>query len=58
MRESRPHGSGRGAVSNDRPYRASDRVLRFMTRADIPAAGLLLCNPDDRPHFVVRTSLL
>ena len=23
VRESRPHGSGRGAVSNDRPYRAS-----------------------------------
>src|SRR6266576_1843175 len=31
VREFRSHGSGRGAVSNGRPYRTSDRVLRFVT---------------------------
>src|SRR5215813_9549065 len=31
VRESRPHGSERGAVSNDRPYRTSHRVLRLLT---------------------------
>src|SRR5260221_10758994 len=31
VREFRSHGSGRGAVSNGRPYRTSDRVLRLMT---------------------------
>ena len=30
MREFRLHGFGRGAVSNDRPYRASLRVFRSL----------------------------
>jgi hypothetical protein len=31
VREFRSHGSGRGAVSNGRPYRTSMRVLRILT---------------------------
>src|SRR6516165_1057000 len=31
VREFRSHGSGRGAVSNGRPYRTSMRVLRIST---------------------------
>ena len=31
VRESRSHGSGRGAVSNDRPYRTSLRTFRTLT---------------------------
>ena len=31
VREFRSHGSGRGAVSNDRPYRASSRVFLRLT---------------------------
>src|SRR6476620_11456291 len=31
VREFRSHGSGRGAVSNGRPYRTSMRVLRTLT---------------------------
>jgi len=31
VREFRLHGFGRGAVSNDRPYRASPQVLRLVT---------------------------
>jgi len=33
VREFRSHGSGRGAVSNGRPYRTSHRVLRLMTHS-------------------------
>src|SRR6476661_6292382 len=33
VREFRSHGSGRGAVSNGRPYRTSMRVLRILTRS-------------------------
>jgi hypothetical protein len=33
VRDSRPHGSGRGVVSNDRPYRTSLRGLRLLTLA-------------------------
>ena len=33
MREFRLHGFGRGAVSNDRPYRASRRVFRILTHS-------------------------
>jgi hypothetical protein len=32
VREFRSHGSGRGAVSNGRPYRTSMRVLRILTQ--------------------------
>src|SRR2546430_7543374 len=33
VREFRSHGSGRGAVSNGRPYRTSMRVLRILTHS-------------------------
>jgi hypothetical protein len=32
VREFRSHGSGRGAVSNGRPYRTSLRVFRILTQ--------------------------
>ena len=31
VREFRSHGSGRGAVSNDRPYRTSLRAFQLLT---------------------------
>src|SRR6478672_5881031 len=38
VREFRSHGSGRGAVSNGRPYRTSLRVLRILTHSGHQAA--------------------
>ena len=35
VREFRLHGFGRGAVSNDRPYRASLRVFRNLTQTGV-----------------------
>jgi hypothetical protein len=45
VREFRLHGFGRGAVSNDRPYRASGRDLLLMTQS---------CRPKLRREFIRR----
>jgi hypothetical protein len=39
VREFRSHGSGRGAVSNGRPYRTSMGVLRILTKRTFCAIG-------------------
>src|SRR5438445_6346772 len=51
VRESRSHGSGRGAVRNDRPYRASPRVLLSMT--DTVEKLQLRCAAKIRPNDIV-----
>ena len=56
MRESRLHGFGRGAVSNDRPYRASMRVFRILThKRHRPASHVAVAKPVSAPMLPVST---
>src|SRR4029077_5654744 len=53
VREFRSHGSGRGAVSNGRPYRTSMRVLRILTHSGLkPVRNALAHQPPAAPDVL------
>jgi hypothetical protein len=51
MRESRPYGFVRGALSNERPYRVADfRLWPFATLRTVPAISEVEDRPDVTAH--------